>query len=63
MLTSVQMVPITATQMLSAPTQMDLSHVLANKVSKGLEHPVLVNKDPAKFHVIYISSFIQFSKF
>ena len=45
---SVPMVPITATQMPTAPTLMDPSHVLANQVFKALEHPVWVSEDPVK---------------
>ena len=42
---SVPLAPITATLMPTAPTQMDLSLVFANQVSKALERPVLVSKD------------------
>ena len=60
MLTSVLMVPITATQIPTAPTQTDPSHVLANQASKVLEHPVLVSKHSDNFLFIYILSSILF---
>ena len=56
---SVPLAPITATLMPTAPTQMDLSLVFANPVSKALEQPALVSNAPAKslfFRMHYIIS-------